>query len=104
MSPVKSSKLNQLLNSADLHIVLQKEEIDNYILPSKLTNIFGVGGEALVFGSKNSEIGDLNNNYPGILNLVTKQNGYQFNFEKMINKYERSKINSIAHTYTQKIN
>ena len=44
MSPVKSSKLNQLLNSADLHIVLQKEEIDNYILPSKLTNIFGVGG------------------------------------------------------------
>ena len=101
MSPVKSSKLNQLLNSADLHIVLQKEEIDNYILPSKLTNIFGVGGEALVFGSKNSEIGDLNNNYPGILNLVTKQNGYQFNFEKMINKYERSKINSIAHLYSK---
>ena len=46
MSPVKSSKLNQLLNSADLHIVLQKE-IDNYILPSKLTNIFGVGGRPL---------------------------------------------------------
>ena len=57
--------------------------------------------EALVFGSKNSEIGDLNNNYPGILNLVTKQNGYQFNFEKMINKYERSKINSIAHLYSK---
>tara|TARA_B100000131_G_C17928837_1_gene537447 strand:- start:105 stop:791 length:687 start_codon:yes stop_codon:yes gene_type:complete len=101
MSPVKSSKLNQLLNSADLHIVLQKEEIDNYVLPSKLTNIFGVGGEALVFGSKNSEIGDINNNNPGILNLVTKQHRHQFDFEKMIKKYERSKINSIAHLYSK---
>ncbi len=101
MPPVKANKLNQLLNSADLHIVLQKEGIDNYILPSKLTNIFGVGGEGLVFGSENSEIGNINNNYPGILNLVTKQDRYKFNFEKMINKYERSKINSIAHLYSK---
>jgi len=66
---VPTEKLNGLLNSADLHIVLQKEGIDDYILPSKITNILAIGGEIFVTGSSNSEIGELIEKYPGIVNL-----------------------------------
>ena len=41
-------KFNQFLNMADLHLVLQKCNVSDIVMPSKLTTIFSVGGLALV--------------------------------------------------------
>ncbi len=41
-------KLNQFLNVADLHLVLQKSNVNDLLMPSKLTNILAVSGLALV--------------------------------------------------------
>lgn len=47
--PLQSSdKFNRFLNVADLHLVLQKSNVNDLLMPSKLTNILAVSGLALV--------------------------------------------------------
>jgi colanic acid biosynthesis glycosyl transferase WcaI len=41
-------KFNRFLNMADLHLVLQKSNVNDLLMPSKLTNILAVSGLALV--------------------------------------------------------
>ena len=41
-------QFNELLNASYLHLVIQKEEAGDLVLPSKLTNILGVGGCAII--------------------------------------------------------
>tara|TARA_Y100000591_G_C21846792_1_gene709191 strand:+ start:1144 stop:2379 length:1236 start_codon:yes stop_codon:yes gene_type:complete len=101
MPLVEPTELNQLLNSADLHIVLQKDGLDNYILPSKLTNILGVGGECLVFGSKNSEMFNLDESFPGIIHFISKNNLNKYEFNKLLERFDDSKINNIAFKYSR---
>jgi colanic acid biosynthesis glycosyl transferase WcaI len=47
-------KLNELLNSADIHLVLQKIEGSENYFPSKMMNILGVGGVS-IFTTKKSD-------------------------------------------------
>jgi colanic acid biosynthesis glycosyl transferase WcaI len=49
-------KLNEFLNMADVHLVLQKANANDLVMPSKLTNIFSVGGLALVAASEESSL------------------------------------------------
>jgi colanic acid biosynthesis glycosyl transferase WcaI len=49
-------KLNDLLNMADVHLVMQKANASDLVMPSKLTGILSVGGVALVTTSKDSSL------------------------------------------------
>ncbi|MHA4847151.1 WcaI family glycosyltransferase [Flavitalea antarctica] len=47
---------NRFLNMADIHLVLQKANANDLVMPSKLTNILAVGGLALVTASKKTSL------------------------------------------------
>ena len=52
-------KLSAMLSAADIHLVIQKKGAADLVMPSKLTNIFAVGGLALVTAEEQSELGRL---------------------------------------------
>jgi colanic acid biosynthesis glycosyl transferase WcaI len=61
-------KLNHLLNMADLHLIIQKANASDLVMPSKLTNILAVGGVAIVTAMPNSSLYDLvSQNMVGII-------------------------------------
>ena len=47
---------NAFLNMADLHLVIQKAQASDLVMPSKLTTILAVGGVALVTASSGSSL------------------------------------------------
>ncbi|HKB45699.1 MAG TPA: WcaI family glycosyltransferase [Chitinophagaceae bacterium] len=49
-------KLNGFLNMADIHLVLQKANAGDLVMPSKLTGILSVGGVAVITTSKNTSL------------------------------------------------
>jgi colanic acid biosynthesis glycosyl transferase WcaI len=52
-------KLNRFLNMADIHLVLQKANASDLVMPSKLTTILSVGGLAIITANKNSSLYDI---------------------------------------------
>lgn len=58
--------LPALLKMADCHLVIQKRGAADAVLPSKLTNILAVGGNAVITAENDTELGQLCQNYPGI--------------------------------------
>ena len=59
-----------LLASADCHLVVQKSGAADSVMPSKLTNILAVGGNAIITASENTTLGKLCIKHPGIAALV----------------------------------
>lgn len=62
--------LPALLASADCHLVIQKRGAADAVLPSKLTNILAVGGNALITADPETSLGLLCAEYPGIATLI----------------------------------
>lgn len=58
--------LPALLKLADSHLVIQRRGAADAVLPSKLTNIFAVGGNAVVTAESHTELGLLCQRYPDI--------------------------------------
>jgi len=58
--------LPALLKLADCHLVVQKRGVADAVLPSKLTNILAVGGNAVITAEPDTELGRLCHSYPGI--------------------------------------
>ena len=58
--------LPALLASADVHLVVQKRGAADVVLPSKLTNILAVGGNAVITADSHTTLGQLCQDYPGI--------------------------------------
>jgi colanic acid biosynthesis glycosyl transferase WcaI len=55
--PLQShNKFNEFLNVADLHLVIQKINASDLVMPSKLTTILAVGGLALVTANKGTSL------------------------------------------------
>jgi len=52
-------KLNHFLNMADLHLILQRADASDLVMPSKLTNILAIGGVPVVTASQSSSLYDL---------------------------------------------
>lgn len=52
-------KLNSFLNIADIHLVLQKANAADLVMPSKLTAILSVGGVAIITASEGSSLYDV---------------------------------------------
>jgi colanic acid biosynthesis glycosyl transferase WcaI len=63
---VPYEKLPTLLASADCHLVIQKRGAADAVLPSKLTNIFAVGGYAVITADQDTSLGILCKEHPGI--------------------------------------
>lgn len=54
---------NQFLNMADVHLVLQKGDASDLVMPSKLTTILAVGGLALVTANSGTTLNDVVNKH-----------------------------------------
>ncbi|MCY1360224.1 colanic acid biosynthesis glycosyltransferase WcaI [compost metagenome] len=59
-----------LLASADCHLVIQKRGAADAVLPSKLTNILAVGGNAVITADPDTSLGLLCREHQGIAELV----------------------------------
>lgn len=57
--------LPALLKMADCHLVVQKRGAADAVLPSKLTNILAVGGNAVITAEAHTELGQLCDTLPG---------------------------------------
>ena len=70
-APLQSYEdLPDLLASADVHLVIQKLGVADAVLPSKLSNILAVGGNAVVTADITTTLGRLPLDYPSIFCLV----------------------------------
>ena len=58
--------LPALLKMGDCHLVVQKRGAADAVLPSKLTNILAVGGNAVITAEPETELGQLCDRYAGI--------------------------------------
>tara|TARA_R100000900_G_scaffold24428_1_gene19280 strand:- start:71819 stop:72661 length:843 start_codon:yes stop_codon:yes gene_type:complete len=63
-------RLPALLASADCHMVVQKRGVADAVLPSKLTNILAVGGNAVITADPDTSLGLLCAEFPEIAVLV----------------------------------
>lgn len=52
-------KFNEFLNMADVHLVIQKANASDLVMPSKLTTILAVGGLALITANEGSSLHSL---------------------------------------------
>jgi len=62
--------LPALLASADCHLVVQRRGAADSVMPSKLTNILAVGGNAVITADPDTSLGELCLEFPGIATLV----------------------------------
>ena len=66
-APLQSYEaLPHLLASAACHLVVQKRGAADAVLPSKLTNILAVGGNAVITADESTSLGELTLDWPGI--------------------------------------
>jgi colanic acid biosynthesis glycosyl transferase WcaI len=63
-----------MLVMADVHLVVQKKGAADAVLPSKLTNILSAGGRSVVTAEVDTELGQIEANYPGIYTLAAPEN------------------------------
>lgn len=49
-------KLNEFLNTADVHLIIQKAGVANFVMPSKLGNICAIGGLVAVTAEEGSAL------------------------------------------------
>jgi colanic acid biosynthesis glycosyl transferase WcaI len=56
-------RFNQFLNVADVHLVIQKSNASDLVMPSKLTTILAVGGLALITADEDSSLYSLVEGY-----------------------------------------
>jgi colanic acid biosynthesis glycosyl transferase WcaI len=71
-------KFNRFLNMADVHLVIQKANASDLVMPSKLTTILAVGGLALITANDGSSLYNLVKKYHCAL-LVEAENQQALN-------------------------
>ena len=93
-----------MLAMADVHLVVQKKGAADVVLPSKLTNILSAGGNALVTAEKETELGLLEEKYPGIYRRIEPEDDDMFlsALSEMIKNCKDKKykvVNTVAREY-----
>lgn len=93
-------RVPEMLAMADVHLVVQKCGVADVVLPSKLTNILAVGGHALVTAEKYTELGMLEERFPGIYKRIEPENSELLTetLRKLLAR-DLSKPNQIARDY-----
>jgi colanic acid biosynthesis glycosyl transferase WcaI len=101
--PLQSSEnLVRIMTIGDLHLVLQRKEVKDLVLPSKLTTILSMGGHALITASKGSTLGNLVEEHPGVASLLEPGDSealYQFLISWASSR--PAKPNAIARGYAE---
>ena len=64
------SLMPEILSMADVHLVTQRRDAADIVMPSKLTNILSAGGHALVTADPETELGRIAKRYPGIYHCI----------------------------------
>lgn len=92
--------LPALLKMADCHLVIQKRGAADAVLPSKLTNILAVGGNAVITAEADTELGQLCASLPGIAVCVEPEH-----VPALVTGIEQAlalpKVNDIAREYAE---
>lgn len=101
-SPLQSyENLPYLLASADVHLVIQRRDVADAVLPSKLSNILAIGGNVVITCDISTTLGKLALDHPGIAIVVEPES-----VNALIGGIEQglsmTRPNSIAQTYAQK--
>lgn len=94
-------QLPALLKMADCHLVIQRKGAADAVLPSKLTNILAVGGNAVITAEKDTELGRLCLMHKGIATCVEPES-----FECLLSGITYAltlpKYNAIAQEYARR--
>ena len=93
--------LPALLKMGDCHLVVQKRGAADAVLPSKLTNILAVGGNAVITAEPETELGQLCKSYPGIAVCVEPES-----VQALVTGIEQAlvmpKENTVAREYAER--
>lgn len=108
-----ADQFNRFLNIADLHLVIQKADAADLVMPSKLTNILATGGLVLITANEGSALHKLISKYQmgllvpaenpqalqqGITHAVTADNG-DIQANALAYARQHLSINEIMKTY-----
>lgn len=87
---------NEFLNIADVHLVLQKKNAADLVMPSKLTTIMAIGGLAIVSSEKGTELYELvNDKKLGVLVEPENINELKYSIERTLNNnYNETRLNA----------
>lgn len=98
--------LPALMALGDIFLVVQKKGVADAVLPSKVTTILAAGKNALITAEKDTELGRLCSEYPGIARRVLPEKIEDFIgvLETMLVEIDinNRKINTIAREYAEK--
>ena len=93
--------LPALLKMGDCHLVIQKRGAADAVLPSKLTNILAVGGNAVITAETDTELGQLCTAFPGIAVCVEPES-----VDALVSGIEQAlalpKNNTVAREYAER--
>ena len=93
--------LPALLASADCHLVVQRRGAADAVLPSKLTNIFAVGGNAVITADIGTSLAGVCADFPGIAVRVEPESAVAL-AEGIVSALEMPKTNHVASRYAEK--
>jgi colanic acid biosynthesis glycosyl transferase WcaI len=94
-------KFNQFLNVADVHLVIQKSNASDLVMPSKLTTILAVGGLALITADEDSSLYSLVEGYSmGLLVKPDDQKALNEGIQKAVSQ-DNYIITKNARAYAQ---
>ena len=80
-------KFNAFLNLADVHLIIQKADAGDLMMPSKLTSILAVGGMAIITANENSGLHTLVRNHGvGVVVPAENQDALNRAIEKVLNE------------------
>jgi len=87
---------NEFLNIADVHLILQRKNAADLVMPSKLTTLMAIGGLTIIGSEKGTELYELiNNNKLGILVEPENLSELKTEIEKSLyHNYDEIKINA----------
>lgn len=92
--------LPSLLASADCHLVVQRRGVADAVLPSKLTNILAVGGNAVITADVGTTLGRLCEEHAGIAVLIEPESGKAL-VEGVRQALSLAQPNEVARTYAR---
>lgn len=94
-------KFNQFLNMADVHLVIQKANASDLVMPSKLTTILAVGGLALITANADSGLHELVSQHNmGILVAAENQSALDEGIHQAVTAHN-SHLTANARAYAQ---
>ena len=99
--PLQSSqRFPRLLASVDCHLVVQKYGVADAVLPSKLTNILAIGGNAVISAEKSTSLGSLCSRYKGVAVLVEPESASALE-DGIVKALEMPQPNEVARQYAR---